>query len=552
MTSVSPDSPYYAGDTLAQPDVASSSHRRSRQTNRPGRSKPEDLNDLKGENPSPSESEAEQEHNTRVPGDRHVDSFDDADKGPKGATVITDVLYSINCLDKQNKRNEVFTIPENPFEELILQDFENPRSLMILGIFIIADGIGSPLYWTQYAPNPFADPFAGEKERLPYGEKLEIAARRGRAGPYTPSPPRSPPRRRAKTYSDITSEVSDENDEDSLRDALFDGPTRESTFKPDGRASLSLQEVLNRGIFRASSVRWTEIEIYSRNLAKLFRSLIQRYPGQSLKGEPIIVKAPFEMLAHYYNDLTALQNGTSHVLSNVKFEVTDNAKKLEMLQNNDLLDEATSYDLSVLLRAFRLHYMKNFALEEARYNVGVASFGLLWFLYRPGVEVYARIGGKIAGFIFERWEKRAGRERVGYDGGGIPERDKIGYCVAYCWSLTYNGRHIVKTWHEVIINKFRGERQITSLPVFPCHYLDKEDGGKTRIRLQNLGEKCYSIIRQSPAHREYCGMAWDLEQEDYSRDQTRWHKWKPSVVITILHVIGSEDCANAHRNMTAR
>jgi hypothetical protein len=522
MASSPPDQPYYEVDTSAQSAGSHALYRRSGQSARQGRTKPDRWDDLSEDTRNPSEGTAEQGGKTRLATDLLSDPSDDASKESKGGTALMDVLYRINCRDSKNKRVEGYSIPKNPFEEFILQDLEKQQTQMIIEVFMDANGVGSPLEWTPYATNLFAP------EKAPIYDEEDIDIRTREVRRY----PRSPPPRRVVNYSDFNSEVSDDNDEDFLEDERFGGPARSSTFKVDGRAPMSLQEVLDKGIFRASVVSWTEIHIHSRNLQRLLRAVVQRYPGQSLKGEKIVVKAPFEMLAHYYNDLNALQSGTSDVLAKARRDATDDAEQPEMPEKTDLLDGATIYDLKVLLRAFKLHYVKNLAPEEARYNVGVTSFGLLWFLFKPGVDVYARIGGKIAGFVFERCEKRGDRGDRDRYGERIPgESGQTNYYVAHCWNMTYNGRRIVKTWHEFYIDKFRGERQITSLLVFPCIYLDRSDGGKTRARLQDLGEKYYNIIRKSPAHRVYCGMTWDLEREDM-HDETgeRWQKRKPDIV----------------------
>jgi hypothetical protein len=525
MASSSSGPPYYGVDTSVQSAGSHASRRRSGQSARQGRTKPDKWDDLNEDVRNPSEGTAEQGGKTRHDTVLLSDPSDDASKESKGGTALINVLYRIDCQDNKNKRAGGYSIPENPFEEFILQDLEKQQTRMVIEVFINANGVGSPLEWAPYGINPFA---SGKAPIYDMEEDIDI-----RAG-EVPRYPRSPPPRRVVNYSDFNSEVSDDNDEDFLEDERFEGPTRNSTLRADGRAPMSLQEVLDKGIFRASVVSWTEIHIHSRNLQRLLRTVVQRYPGQSLKGEKIVVRAPFDMLAHYYNDLNALQNGASDVLAKARRDASNDTEQLEVPENTDLLDGATIYDLKVLLRAFKLHYAKNLAPEEARYNVGVTSFGLLWFLFKPGVDVYARIGGKFSGFVFERCEKRGGMgDRARYDERIKPAESGHVYYVAHCWNLTYNGHRIVKTWHEFYIDKFRGERQITSLQVFPCIYLDHSDGGKTRARLQDLGEKYYNIIRQSPAHKVYCGMTWDLEREDPRDETERWQKGKPDIVNTI-------------------
>lgn len=45
-----------------------------------------------------------------------------------------------------------------------------------------------------------------------------------------------------------------------------------------------------------------------------------------------------------------------------------------------------------------------------------------------------------------------------------------------CKRLTYDGGRIVRASSKFKVTKFRGERQIISLPVFPSTYLDSSDG----------------------------------------------------------------------------
>lgn len=508
----SPDQSY-PGTAGATPSLSPSGphgfYRRQGQPGRgPGRPKAEKCDDVKDMLPNPSESTTEQADETRA-----TEKSDCILNRSDECTSQTDVLYRIDCYDKQQKRRKNFATGENPFEEMDLLDLEKSQTPMIIEIFINAIGAGSPGDWDlRYAINTGRDNRKFSKHQ----------------SPLIPSP-----LPRGHKYADFNSDASDDYDEESLEEDRLENSDRSRTFRVvDERSLQTLKEVLNKGIFRASLVTWTQINIHSRNLLKLLRSVVKHYPGQSLKGEKIIVKFPFEMLAHYYNDLNALQNGTLDVLANVNLDGSDGAEQLELTNKADLLDQATLYDLKVLLRAFKGHYVKNFAPEEARYNFGVTSYELIWFLFRPGVDVYARIGGKIAGFVFERGERRERGTRRDDDYLRADERPGVNiFWVAHCWSLTYDGRRIVKTSHEFIIDKFRGERQITSLPVFPSIYLDNSDGGKTRARLQDLGEKYYGILRRSPAHMEYCGMTWDLESDDLRRETAQeWRNRKPDIV----------------------
>jgi hypothetical protein len=505
MAYPSPSGPYNNGTASGTPSPSGSQgfYRRPGQSGRrpgPGPSKDDRLNDVKDNVPNYSEGTIEQADETRA-----HDQSDGLPEMSDDRAGQTDVLYRICCRDRKERRVKDFTAGENPFEEIDLLDLENSQAPMIIDIVIDVTGAGSLPDWrVDYIPGNFNN-WKPSRYRS------------------VPSPPLLARGRNDLDYGNI----SDDNDDDFEEEGQFEDPVRSRAFKVNDRPAQSLKEVLDKGIFQASAVTWKQINIYSKNLLKLLRSVVHRYPGQSLNGEKIAVNAPFEMLAHYYNDLNTLRNGTLDIQAKVSHEGFGEEQPGQRTQA-DLLDEATLYDLNILLRAFKWYYVKNFAPEEASYNLGVTSHRLLWFLFKPGVDVYARIGGKIAGFVFERCEKR-GDPRT----GGVYRLDEepVTSWVIHCWSLIYNGRRIVKTSHEFYIDKFRGERQIISLPVFPRVYLDNLDYGKTRARLQDLGKKYYNIIRQSPVHMQYCGLTWDLDRERETA-QT-WQKWKPEIVCTI-------------------
>ena len=58
---------------------------------------------------------------------------------------------------------------------------------------------------------------------------------------------------------------------------------------------------------------------------------------------------------------------------------------------------------------------------------------------------------------------------------------------------------------EETIEPYEGERLVTSLPVFPCKYLDNTDGGCTRRMLIKRGQRTYELSRLMPLHMFYDG-----------------------------------------------
>jgi hypothetical protein len=77
------------------------------------------------------------------------------------------------------------------------------------------------------------------------------------------------------------------------------------------------------------------------------------------------------------------------------------------------------------------------------------------------------------------------------------------------WSLASAGDKIFRKEHFYEIMEYGGEREITSLEVFPCKYLDEQDSGKTRANLEVRGQRYYDILREFPLHMAYSGPTLD-------------------------------------------
>jgi hypothetical protein len=244
--------------------------------------------------------------------------------------------------------------------------------------------------------------------------------------------------------------------------------------------------------YQFQSFHVVSMMIHSSHLQALLRSVIVYYPTFNLKGNKIDVPYPFKPLFHYYNDLVALQmNCKSKKMEEGHLTSTNIPGEIIAQTQSKALDQDTLHALDVLLAYLKPFYLSLIQREESRYREGLASHGLLWFLFKPGSDVYARVDGKLAAFVFEGFSNLV-----------------EGRAVIKCWHLAYKGRRVTKVITEFTIYEFYGEREILSLPVFPCTYFDKSDKGKTKASLESLGEKYYEILKEVPAYRAYSGYAW--------------------------------------------
>ena len=90
--------------------------------------------------------------------------------------------------------------------------------------------------------------------------------------------------------------------------------------------------------------------------------------------------------------------------------------------------------------------------------------------------------------------------------------DHVTLTVKY-WCLDSDGKTLGRNLGIIYIYEYEGERQVTSLSVYPCRYLDSEDGGETRRALVERGRKVYKLLRGMPSQMWYDGYHYASPRE---------------------------------------
>lgn len=288
------------------------------------------------------------------------------------------------------------------------------------------------------------------------------------------------------------------------------------------------------------------VRIYGSKLIRLLQRVVGRYPGVSLKGNFIDISMPYLMLAHHYEELNKILEDHKPVAQSdkagskvgedgaaastdatgkeaaasttsttaaaavpVATTATLTAANLEAhnSQQSEEYDEETIKELDMLMMWFRPVWEDKYAESSARLASGVCTYEDLPFLFRPNTAVYVARSGALEGYLVgsvrynARLDRRSGIEQE--------YRKQISLI-----SLEYNRRRVRTSTCYVWIRKFRGERDIRSLTVFPARYYDDQDGGKLAAKLIERGRLYYRIVRSIPAYMQYDGYAWYMESNN--------------------------------------
>lgn len=224
-----------------------------------------------------------------------------------------------------------------------------------------------------------------------------------------------------------------------------------------------------------------DIKIRSRQIIDVLKKIVGYYPGVLLTAEVVILEEPYCLAFHHMTEIEAyLETPTEGG------ELSDEASQAR--------DKETRRHLKVFSDACWLHYRTLVDEETSRHRkpTPMATFQMLWLLFKPGTTVYIQMDRGLQACVVERLEftyHEICRLSNSY--------------MLVLWYLNSDGRKVGRCQCKRIISPYEGERKITSLNVFPAEFLDASDGGETRKRLESRGEKFYKYLRG--AHVYYSG-----------------------------------------------
>ncbi|KAJ9133324.1 p-loop containing nucleoside triphosphate hydrolase [Pleurostoma richardsiae] len=141
------------------------------------------------------------------------------------------------------------------------------------------------------------------------------------------------------------------------------------------------------------------------------------------------------------------------------------------------------------------------AEEEMRYNQDppVATFNMLWLLFRPGSIVFTKIGNETVAcrVYLLQWNR--------------PEDGLIYDVTVDMWYLDFDGQKLNRVNHAVDITRFQGEIPIADLAVCPVLHA-KDDS--LRAKLINRGKKFYQLLSKSYVEVDYRGLVTESRDRE--------------------------------------
>ncbi|KAI0006515.1 P-loop containing nucleoside triphosphate hydrolase protein [Xylariaceae sp. FL0662B] len=254
------------------------------------------------------------------------------------------------------------------------------------------------------------------------------------------------------------------------------------------RGASESQFIMEAGILTNHGVdvvpHGTRIEIYSQKFIEMLRKVVLYYPERSIDGKSLTLSEPYALIAYHLPEIEAFkstfqENGKS--TAQAKASSTGLPSRCDQVTYNHIE--------TILTFAKESIWKGKVAEEEARHarKIPLATFSMLWLLYKPGTTVYTESDGRLAAYVVQR---------MSIDSAvlSLPPEKLSSYRIQL-WYLDYDGKYVRRFSREVVIPPFVGEKPITELNVIPCKFQDGQDNGKVRDRLHSEGERWYKLLQ---------------------------------------------------------
>ena len=115
-------------------------------------------------------------------------------------------------------------------------------------------------------------------------------------------------------------------------------------------------------------------------------------------------------------------------------------------------------------------------LEALSKPVHRIPFDMLWYLFRPGIDVYVTSGDMVSVSVVRAIKYDL--EQTEWQSSATPS-----YWEVDTWHLLTNGSRIARVKDTIRLRSYSGFRDVTTLAICPVSYWDATDNGARRERI---------------------------------------------------------------------
>lgn len=199
-------------------------------------------------------------------------------------------------------------------------------------------------------------------------------------------------------------------------------------------------------------------------------------------AHPVEIEEPFHVLMYHYSDIQ------SWIGAN---------EKQPTQQENSTEDRAAQLKHMCVLDGFlRDGYQENILPTVALLSATTPTinFEMLWFLFRPGIDVYLQTSEGISVAVVYKVEREI-----------IPIDRTYRRWYLKCWRMAANGSRVARVPCIGVITRYDGYREVTSLPVCPTDIWDVHDNGSRRAKIIQRNKIYLQALQKGSLHVHYDG-----------------------------------------------
>ncbi|ETI28430.1 hypothetical protein G647_00879 [Cladophialophora carrionii CBS 160.54] len=237
----------------------------------------------------------------------------------------------------------------------------------------------------------------------------------------------------------------------------------------------------------------TRMIIHSKALSDALASLVSYYPALPRPETPSLIPEPYDLLMHHFAAIEDFVEGEDP--RGMPKEAQDLNAAIDLERSKIAVEH-----MKLLYHFLKPQYENRIqpCLDGLSQAIPQISFDMLWYLFRPGVDVYVQSDDMISVCVVR--EVKSNLDQTKWLSSTTPS-----YWEVDAWHLVTNGARIARTKVMHQINSYTGLRDVTSLPLCPVSYWDATDGGARREQILRRSGMYVSALKAGNMLASYDG-----------------------------------------------
>lgn len=263
-------------------------------------------------------------------------------------------------------------------------------------------------------------------------------------------------------------------------------PTHDSAILTGDEMALKVEDL------HLTKVCRTRLVIRSPLLRKALGLIIRYYPGSSWLSDSSVaatVFEPYSVFLHHY-----------HGMEEFVLRESSDASDLDVNDASTQIDrESTLRDMALLLNFLRPLYESTVkpAAELLTQDVPMVSYDMLWYLFRPGMDVWFQGTSNPYMAVVHRVDFERDHEQRKWSS------NESSVLILHLWCLSTDGNRVARISLTHLFERFANEVEVTSLSVCPASYWDASDQGARRQSTLATSQLLVEAIREGSLHIHY-------------------------------------------------